>query len=372
MKHTRRDFLYLAGAAAVAGVNGIPAAAAEGEWRNKQSGMSYRRLGRTGFMVSEFICGGNTIKPGGVDHVRLAVDMGLNYLDTAPAYGRGQSELGYAEVLKGSSNRQRVFVATKVSAWDNNRNQIYRKIYDSLPESEQKAIKREAEEAIADRRAKDPDYLINYFDQQVGELDAAALANIMEKRYGTKIDKRKEYMDLIVRSVEESLQRLGTDYVDVLLCPHGANTPAELNVPEVFEAFERLKKSGKARHLGFSSHTDPGGTLRAAVDSGKYDMGMVAYNVINHEYVDKAIAEAKKKDVGVVAMKSARAVWPGRDRPVAPHRLEKINRAVPGDMKLPMKAYLWVLQNPNIAGINSEMITADMVRDNLPLAGRKI
>src|SRR5881397_1199587 len=86
----RRRFL-MAGSAASAALAAWPAlewAAPKGEWRNRQSLMSYRRLGRTGYMLSEFVCGGNTITPTNNDHVRLAIDMGLNYLDTAPAYGR--------------------------------------------------------------------------------------------------------------------------------------------------------------------------------------------------------------------------------------------------------------------------------------------
>ncbi len=373
----RREFLVVSGAAAT-GLLSRPtkavAASAKpaGEWRNRQSSMAYRRLGRTGYMVSEFVCGGNTISPTNNDHVRLALDMGLNYLDTAPAYGKGESERGYGAVIEGSSNRQRVFLATKVSPWDIHRNEVFRKMFESLPEAERKAIQREAEEDLASRHVKDPDYFCNYFDAQWGEVEQAAISNAMDRRYGHLVDKKKEYVGVILQSVEDSLRRLGADYLDVLLCPHGANTPQEVKVPEIFEAFERLKKDGKVRHLGFSAHSDPAGSLRAALETGMYSMAMVAYNIINHSYLDRVVSEARRKDVGVIAMKVARPVWPGRNRPAALERVEKINRAVPGEMKVPMKAYLWALQNPNIAALNSELINAEMVKDNLPLAGRKL
>jgi predicted aldo/keto reductase-like oxidoreductase len=196
----------------------------------------------------------------------------------------------------------------------------------------------------------------------------------MEKKYGRQIDRQKNYRDLIIQSVEESLGRLGTDHVDVLLCPHGANTPHELlNFPEILEAFEKLKKAGKARHLGVSSHTDPGGVLKAAVDAKVYSMAMIAYNICNHAYVDKALEEARRKDVGVIAMKVARPVWNGRAprQPDDPARQALIQKAVPGDLKIPQKAYLWALRNPAVAAVNSEMQNAELVRDNLPLAGRK-
>ncbi len=372
MSYSRREFLAAATAAAAA-ATAAGAAQGDGEWRNKQSGMAYRRLGRTGYMVSEFICGGNTISPNKNDHVRLAIDMGLNYLDTAPAYGRGASEEGYSHIIKNSSIRQRVFMATKVSPWDINRNDVFQKMFDSLPAAEQQAVKREAEEYINASLLKTSDYFCSYFDQQWGEVERAAISNAMEKRYGSRLDKKKEYTALIIESVENSLRRLGTDHVDVLLCPHGASTPQEMNVPEIFEAFERLKKAGKARHLGFSSHSDPAGTLRAAAENGHYSMGMIAYNITNHGWVDEVVRQAKAKDMGVVAMKAARSVWSGRpNREAPPQRLSKLQAAVPGDMKIPMKAYAWVLRNPDITAINSEMENAEMVRDNLPLAGKKL
>ena len=98
------------------------------EWRNRQPGMAYRRLGRTGYMVSEIVMGGNTISPDNNKHVEMAIEMGLNYLDTSPAYGRGRSEEGYGEILKNSSMREKVFVNSKVSIFDSNRNSFYWKL----------------------------------------------------------------------------------------------------------------------------------------------------------------------------------------------------------------------------------------------------
>ena len=98
---TRREFLLSSAAMALALRQKAEAApdTATGEWRNKQSGIAYRRLGRTGYMISEVVMGGNTIAPDNYEHVLLALDMGLNYLDTAPAYGNTRSELGYAKVI---------------------------------------------------------------------------------------------------------------------------------------------------------------------------------------------------------------------------------------------------------------------------------
>jgi aryl-alcohol dehydrogenase-like predicted oxidoreductase len=371
---TRREFLAGAVTAALARKADAAQSTDRGEWRNRQPGMSYRRLGRTNFMVSEVICGGNTIAPDNNQHVELAIDMGLNYLDTAPAYGSGRSEQGYSAVISGSK-RDRVFVATKVSLWDINRNKLYQDMFDSLEAGEQKKVQAEAREEIEKRQAGAPDYFLNYFSGQRAELEAATLSNVMERRYGSRLDRGTNYRDLIGRSVDESLARLKTDHVDVLLCPHGANTPYEVsNFPEIFEAFERLKKAGKARFLGVSAHTDPAGVLRAALDAKVYSMAMIAYNVCNHAYVDRALGEARRRDLGVIAMKVARPVWNGRAPrvPDDPARQALIQNAIPGPLKIPQKAYVWALQNPAVGAVNSELINAALVRDNLPLAGRKV
>jgi aryl-alcohol dehydrogenase-like predicted oxidoreductase len=345
-------------------------AASAREWRNRQPGMNYRRLGRTGFMVSEIVMGGNLITPDNCEHVLAAIDAGLNYLDTAPAYGRGRSELGFARVLR-SRPRDRVFLTTKVSLWDGNRNKLYREIFDSLPASEQKRLQGRIEQELARRGVLEPDYLVNYFPAQVEEVRAAALANVMSEQYGRSIDRDRNFRQLIIDSVEESLKRLGTDYVDVITCPHGASTPFEvLGYPETFEAFEKLKKEGKVRHLSVSAHSDPAGVLRAAVEARAYSMAMIAYNIVNHTLVAPALEEAARNDVGVIAMKVARPVHDERPGFSAdPRRLARLEQAVPGPLKTPQKAYVWALRNRNIAAVISEMGTLALVKDNLPLAG---
>jgi aryl-alcohol dehydrogenase-like predicted oxidoreductase len=373
----RREFLaYSARAAlmaAIAGKADSAAADTRGEWRNKQSGMAYRKLGRTGYMISEVVMGGNLISPTNHDHVLMALDMGLNYLDTAPAYGNTASERGYAEVIR-ARKRDSFFLNTKVSLWDTNRSRLYKEIFDSLPESEQKKIQSQANEELERRRALAPDYFVNYFAAQKGEIEHAVLGNVMEKKYGRQIDREKNYKLLILTSVEGSLKRLGVDHLDLLMCPHGASSGYELkNYPEIFDAFEILKKAGKVRHLGVSAHNDPGGILEAATETGKYSAAMVAYNIVNHDYVEQGLARAHKAGVGVIAMKVARAVNHGRGTgaPNPPERVAKMERAVPGSLKVPQKAYVWALRSRYLSAVISEMGNAQLVKENLPLAGAK-
>jgi predicted aldo/keto reductase-like oxidoreductase len=156
------------------------------------------------------------------------------------------------------------------------------------------------------------------------------------------------------------------------MCPHGANTPYEvLNHDEIFEAFERLKKAGKVRHLGLSSHTDPGGLLEAAVKAKLYSAVMVAYNMVNSRYVDGAMKAAHKAGLGVISMKSARPFNFRPPRQTPPEHMARLNAAIPGDLKPMQKAYLWNLRNPNLTAAISEMVTMEHVNENVPLAGAK-
>jgi aryl-alcohol dehydrogenase-like predicted oxidoreductase len=369
---TRRQFLHhMSLAAALATKAPASPETASGEWRNRQSGLAYRRLGRTGYMISEVVMGGNTISPTNFEHVLAAIDRGLNYLDTAPAYGKTASEHGMAKVLA-ARPRDKVFLNSKVSVWDLNRQQLFRDIFVSLSASEQERLRTMARDAIEASKAAEPDYLVNYFPHQMQELEDASLANVMEKQYGRKIDRGRNYRQIILSSVDESLSRIGTDHLDLLMCPHGASTPFELkNYPEIFEAFEVLKKAGKVRHFGISAHTDPAGNLNAAIDSGVYSAAMIAYNIVNRARVEPVLQKANRSDFGVIAMKVARAVHTGRSPAAPQQRTRLIHDAVPGTLKAPQKAYVWALRNPNLSAVVSEMITREHVEDNLPLAGQK-
>jgi predicted aldo/keto reductase-like oxidoreductase len=368
---SRRDFLAIpAATAAIVAVPGIGAAvpaAAEPEWRNKQSGMTYRRLGRTGLMVSSMGMGGDDIRPDNNDFVKWAVDLGLNYFDTAPSYGRGASERGYADVLK-SCGRDKVFQNTKVNVFPN-RSMVYRRMFQSLEESEQDQIRNRVTEEIARRGLENPEYLGMYFGGQAEGLRSSMIANALQEKYGGKFDRQKEIKDYIFGSVEGSLKSLGTDHVDCLLM-RGVETPFEIkNTPEVLEAFESLKKQGKARFLGFSAHTDPAGVLEAAIETGGYSMCLIAYNFLNAKWVEPVLEKAKKADYGVMIMKASRVVQnPFNRRQTIPERASALDKLVPGNATLFQKGFQWVLGNPNVSGVVAGISNMSMAKADIPLA----
>jgi aryl-alcohol dehydrogenase-like predicted oxidoreductase len=346
------------------------------EWRNRQAGMAYRRLGRTGLMISEVVSGGDPINLQNYKHLELALEMGLNYLDMAPQYSNGDTERAYGKLLAGSSSRrEKVFLTTKISRYDQFREQMYKEIFDGLPATKQEAIRNRAAQLRAERGVEKPGYYLTYFPNQQRAFEPAYLriAMMAMPEYAARVEGSPKLRAYMVESLEGSLQRVGTDHFDIVMAPHGATAPEDLT-PEIAEVFEQLKTQGKVRFLGVTSHNDPAGVLRAATAAGHYDVVMMAYNIINGNAVEEPIRQAAARDVGVIAMKAAHAVATHHKplQPIPDWRIAKVNRIVPGPDKPPVKAYLWALQNPGIAAVISNLWNEDFVRENLAIAGRKV
>jgi predicted aldo/keto reductase-like oxidoreductase len=107
------------------------------------------------------------------------------------------------------------------------------------------------------------------------------------------------------RVLEESLRRLGTDYVD-LVHIHSCDEVERIRSETMHEAFDRLKQEGKVRFLGFSSHTPRlVEVAEAAIDSGRFDVMMLAYHHGIWPQLGEVIARARRdQDMGVIAMKT--------------------------------------------------------------------
>lgn len=118
-KFTRREFVgTVLGTAAAAGVAGAVGMAGEFTGDDaKKPGMATRPLGRTGHDVKIFSLGGQAALEGdGADKesaeiINRAIDLGVNYIDTAAMYGGGVSQKYIGEVMK--TRRKEVFLATK-------------------------------------------------------------------------------------------------------------------------------------------------------------------------------------------------------------------------------------------------------------------
>jgi aryl-alcohol dehydrogenase-like predicted oxidoreductase len=312
--------------------------------------------------------GGDDIRPDNIDQVLWSADMGLNYFDTAPNYGNGLSEKGYAQVHK-ARGRTNFFQSTKVNVFPN-RTMTYQRLFKSLPDDEQAQITAQANDEIKAKKIAEPNYMGPYFNGQEMLVRMAIVSNILSQKYAGKVDAQKVYKQYILDSVDKSLQSLGTDHVDCVLM-RGIDTPYEVTrTTEVFDAFEILKKAGKARFLGFSAHSDPAGILDAAIDTGVYSMGMIAYHFLNADRVDPVIEKARKADFGVLCMKAARVVQnPFNRRETIPERVAALNKLIPGDgMTVFQKGFHFALQNKNLSGVVIGMTTLDQAKQNVPLA----
>jgi hypothetical protein len=107
----------------------------------------------------------------------------------------------------------------------------------------------------------------------------------------------------MMASVEKSLHRLQTDYIDVLVW-HGHSTPEEVSDPRLFEFMSKMKKEGKVRFAGFSAHSKMASLLREAAKSNFHDVALVSYNFTHSKALKEAVALAAKSGIGVVAMKT--------------------------------------------------------------------
>jgi predicted aldo/keto reductase-like oxidoreductase len=185
-----------------------------------------------------------SIGAGGIgepDILKRAVDSGLNYIDTSVCYG--DSELVIAEALqKHAGLRDELIIATK---WD-------------VTQSMSKAK--------------------------------------------------------ILESLDNSLERLGVDHVDIMQLHwlggghvSGDNGYNRLDNEDLYAAMEEAKKAGKARFFGATSHDDKRTPiLKHAIAKDAFDMILVKMNFLDWEgaAMPTLLEEARKADVGVVAMKS--------------------------------------------------------------------
>ena len=110
---TRREFVKLAAATSIAVGAGSLAWAAE-----KQGGMPYRTLGRTGEQVSAIGLGGYHIgkqadEQGSIRLIRSAIDGGITFMDNCWDYNGGASEIRMGKALR-DGYRDKVFLMTKI------------------------------------------------------------------------------------------------------------------------------------------------------------------------------------------------------------------------------------------------------------------
>ena len=307
------------------------------EWRNKQPGMAYRRLGRTGLMISEVVCGGDPITLDNYKHLERALEMGLNYLDMAPAYNKGDTERAYGKLLAGSpARREKVFLTTKVSDFNQVRERMYKEIFDGLPGVEAGGDPQAgAGSCETERGVEKPGYFLTYFPGQQRAFESAYLRVAMMPEYGAQVEGSPSFRKVIDR-VARGEPQAGRDrplrHPDVPPRRRPARGP---HAPRSPRSFQDLKQQGKVRFLGVTVAQRPGrraprGGRRRALRRG--DGGLQRHQRRLPRRADPPGRGAR--DVGVIAMKAAHAVATHHKplQPIPDWRVAKVERIVPGDL----------------------------------------
>ncbi|NPA37318.1 MAG: oxidoreductase [Chlorobi bacterium] len=152
------------------------------------------------------------------------------------------------------------------------------------------------------------------------------------RKTGLYSDKTTE--EDFLKKFDISMERLGLDYVDILYHHAVSKREAALFEP-VLSAMKKIKASGRAKHLGISTHKNEPEVIRAAIDSGVYEVVLVAYNFKQNHIpeMNKALQEAADAGLGIVGMKN-----------MAGGFLDKA-KTKPVNAKA---AFKWALQNPNV------------------------
>jgi aryl-alcohol dehydrogenase-like predicted oxidoreductase len=199
--------------------------------------MNYRKLGKTGFDISEISLGtwqvggkwGDDFSHETADKIlHTAIDSGINFIDTADVYGAGESEKAVGRFVK--SRSERIYVATKCGRQLNpHTNQAYQ-----------------------------PSVLRKF--------------------------------------VEDSLKNMGLETLDLiqLHCP-----PTEVYYrPEIFELFDRLKDEGKILNLGIS--VEKVEEALKGIEYENVTTVQIIFNAFRQRPTELFFEQAQKKNVGVI------------------------------------------------------------------------
>jgi predicted aldo/keto reductase-like oxidoreductase len=154
-----------------------------------------------------------------------------------------------------------------------------------------------------------------------------------------------------LKNVEISLERLGLEHVDILNC-HDVSSRREVEFEPVLKALEKLKKDGRARFVGVTTHSNEPEVIRAAAESKFHDVVITAYNFrqSHREQVREAVDTAAKAGVGIIAMKTLAGRYWDKERK------QPINTTA---------ALKWVLNDPNVTTAIPGMTTFDQLEADL-------
>jgi aryl-alcohol dehydrogenase-like predicted oxidoreductase len=293
--------------------------------------MKYRAFGRLGWQVSEVGYGmwGLAGWTGGDDQqirdaLRLAVELGCNFFDTALAYGEGVSERILGELVRNHPDR-RLFIASKIPpknrCWPSRR--------------------------------------------------GFALADVFPS-------------DHIRSSVETSLANLGLPTLDLIQFHVWEDDWAD--DPRWQQAVEILKREGLVRAVGVSvNRWEPWNVLRT-LRTGLIDAVQVIYNIFDQAPEDELFLACRERKVAVIARVpfdegsltgtlTLDSRWPEGDwrnsyfvpenRKASVERAERLRPLAPAGSTMAEMALRFILSNPDVSTVIAGMRRPAHVRSNL-------
>lgn len=160
--------------------------------------------------------------------------------------------------------------------------------------------------------------------------------------------------DDFLAKFNESLSRLKMDYVDILYV-HDISNPEYLKFKPIVNAAKKIKKDGRARFIGFSTHRNEPAVIEAASQGNDWDVILTSYNFQQayRKELDAAVKKAAAAGIGIVAMKTL----------AGGGFLDK-------EKKMPINsgaAIRWVLSNPDIHTTIPGMTQFDQLDSNAML-----
>jgi len=123
--------------------------------------------------------------------------------------------------------------------------------------------------------------------------------------------KENESKDEILKRARKCLERLDTEYIDCLM-NHNPSTLEMVKYEPFHEACAQLKREGKLRFTGISSHgtrhtgkgTPMKEVLLSAVQDGRFSVMLLVYNFIQKDAGEAVIKASKEKNIGITLMKT--------------------------------------------------------------------
>ena len=166
----------------------------------------------------------------------------------------------------------------------------------------------------------------------------------------------------ILRTLDESLKRLQTDHVEIFRT-HNVDSPDQLAVEELFEAFEEAKQAGKVSHLGLSGHgrnlTD---CLDTAISDGRFEVIMCRYDFDSYkEHQQRAFKTGAARGIGNIAFKVT-----------AGERQKEIKDLEAGGLSFIQATVKWALSNPDVSSVAAGITNFDQIKEYCGAVGQEL